>query len=461
MPATDPTPPAVGEIRGEPLLGSLRWMWRDRLQFYTSLARRPEPILRFFIGPLPLYFVNAPTAIREVLLHDAEDFRKGFGNHVLRPLIGQGLFLAEGDPWSRRRKLVQPLFRQANLERMGDIAAQAVAPLRERWLGYARTGQIFDAYRELRELTLQIISRGLVGVDLFVKPEARALIERLWRETNARLDAPWLPFLPLPRNRRFAADRAALHAAIDHAIATHPAGAGDDLLSRLREARDPQGKPLAAQELRDEVVTFLLAGHECTSIALSWCLHCLSGHPTIDAELHQQLSSPQLSSPTDASPARAQSPLLRAVLSETIRLYPPAWIMGRQTNRALHIADCALAKDAILIICPYALHRRPDLYPEPEKFRPERFLQGPRVDRFAYLPFGAGPRTCIGMGLALQLAQVILTSLLSELRFEGEQPDVTPEPGLTLRPQPGLLGRVVRRSPLGTEPRLGQAERSR
>ncbi len=431
----------IGEVRGAPLLGSLRWLFRDRLQFYAGLSRRKEPIVRFWLGPLPLYLVSSPTAIREVLLHDAADFRKGFGNHVLRPLIGQGLFLAEGDAWGHRRKLVQPLFRQANLERIGEIARKETQVLLQRWQGYADAGQAFDAYRELRELTLQIISLGLVGMNLFAQSDKRQLIERLWRETNARLDAPWLPYLPLPRTRRFAADLAELHAAIDRAVADHPPNENDDLLSRLQLARDPQGQPLSPQELRDEVMTFLLAGHECTSIALSWCLHLLSQHPEVDAELGLQLGRPSSEDQT----ATAPSPLLRAVLNETLRLYPPAWIMGRQANHALRLADCALPKDAILIICPYALHRRPDLYPDPLRFQPARFLAGPKLDRFAYLPFGAGPRTCIGMGLALHLAQIILPSILRPLRFEGESREVAAEPGLTLRPASGLFGRVSRR----------------
>lgn len=436
----------LGEVRGEPLLGCLRWLWRDRLQFYASLARRQEPLVRFHVGPLRLHLVNAPQAIREVLLHDSDDWRKGFGNHVLRPLIGQGLFLAEGEVWGRRRKLVQPLFRQANIERIGALAGPVIEAMQRRWRGYAESGETFDAYRELRELTLQIISLGLIGLDLFAQPERRLLIERLWRETNARLDAPWLPFLPLPRTRRFSADLAELHAEIDRAIAAHPSEQRQDLLGLLQSARDPAGQPLTAQELRDEVITFLLAGHECTSIALTWCLHLLSRHPDVDAELHRELQQQTVPSSAPQPP----SPYLRAVLHETIRLYPPAWIMGRQANRPLQLAGCPLAKDAIIIICPYALHRRPDLYSDPQSFQPQRFLQGPKVDRFAYLPFGAGPRTCIGMGLALHLSQIILPALLLTFRFQGQASDVAAEPGLTLRPTGGLLGRVFRRSELQT-----------
>lgn len=430
----------LGEVRGEPLLGCLRWLWRDRLQFYTRLARRPEPIVAFHVGPLRLHLVSSPAAIREVLLHDADDWRKGFGNHVLRPLIGQGLFLAEGDLWNRRRKLVQPLFRHANIERISELAKPLAQAVQARWLRYAESGESFDAYRELRELTLQIISLGLLGVDLFVQPERRQRLERLWCEINARLDAPWLPYLPTRRNRRFAADLADLHAEIDQTVTAHASSDHPDLLALLQSARDAGGQPLAAQELRDEVITFLLAGHECTSIAISWCLHLLSQHPEVDAALQQELLAS--SAGPDLRPA---SPLLRAVLQETIRLYPPAWIMGRQANHPVRIADCPLPKDAIIIISPYALHRRPDLYDFPEQFQPQRFLEGPKVERFAYLPFGAGPRTCIGMGLALQLAQTILPILLRELRFQSQTGTVAAEPGLTLRPARGLPGRVFRR----------------
>ena len=218
MPATDPTPPPSERFAASPRLAA-RWMWRDRLQFYTSLARRPEPILRFFIGPLPLYFVNAPTAIREVCCTTRRTSAKGLAT------TSCARSLARVCSWPRRRS--------RSRRRM---AAATVSPSqpgahgryrRDRCRAAARASRVTPDRPDLRrlsragELTLQIISRGLVGVDLFVKPEARALIERLWRETNARrLDAPGCPFCRSCATAASLADRAALHAAIDRAIAT-------------------------------------------------------------------------------------------------------------------------------------------------------------------------------------------------------------------------------------------------
>lgn len=434
----------IDDLRGWPLLGSLPEVWIDTLGFYARLTRERGPIVRFRLGPFTMHLLNHPEPVRDMLLRDVDEFRKGFGNDVLRPLIGAGLFLAEGDAWRAQRKAVQPLFRGENLARIAAAAAGLTDEMLANWDPPRRAGRPIDVHAELRGLTLRTLSSALIGVDVFEKfPPHRAALERLWQAANARLNAPGLSRLPLPSNLRFRRDLAALDAAIVQAIHDRSASSsapdhqgehrGDHLVD-LFAGGERAGRSLDLSQLRDEVMTFLLAGHECTSIALAWCIYLLARHPEVEAQLRRELAN---------TPAGETPPSLRPIWQETLRLYPPAWAMARQSNRALSLAGCEFPADAILLVSPWALHRRVEQFPDPERFDPARFTPDanghPPIHRFGYLPFGAGPRTCIGMGLAWHLAQAILPRILRRFTFRLLRSEVRPDPGLSLRPKNGIL----------------------
>ncbi len=418
--------------RGLPLVGHLFDVRRDPLAFFSKLTAEHGGLATFRAGPYRITLVNEPDAIRDVLMNDVDRFRKGFGNDLLAPLIGRGLFLAEGEAWRRQREAVQPLFRSANLDRLETEIAAATERLLDAWASRERSGERFELHAELRELTLAILSVGLVGSDVFeTDPELRDTLEEVWRNTNERVAPrfPWLLALQPRRNARHRRSLAKLHAAILAAIRRRrgaPQPEHLDLLSILLSAR-PGGRELDDDAVRDEVLTFLVAGQECTAIALSWTLYLLARHPEEEARVRAELGA-------------GDSPALRAAVDETLRLYPPAWLMARQNVGVEELGGHRFPADSIFYVSPWVTHRDPRWWPEPARFRPERFGAGaPKPRPFTYFPFSLGPRTCVGRPLALRMTATILPRILRRYRVQlasGEA--VRPDPGLTLRPRGGI-----------------------
>lgn len=414
--------------RSVPLLGHLPALRRDPLALYAALARREGPVARLRLGPRTLLLLSGAEVIGDVLMNDLDGFEKGAGNAALRPLVGEGLFLAEGEAWRHKRAALRPLFTREHVDALAPVIDDEVSRLLARLDAHAEAARAFDLHAEVRCATLAIASRGIVGTDLFARrPELGDALERMW--TRARelmgLGGPWALVLPLPSNAAFRRDRAMVHAALAEAVATRRRAPDEavalDLMSVLRGADD----------LRDEMMTFLLTGQECASIAVAWSASFLSHRSGLAAAFGRE-----------GTDARA---LARQVLREAMRLRPPAWMMARTPTRDRAVSGERVRAGTILLLCTYNLHRDPACFPDPERFDPSRFApDAPRPPRFSYMPFGVGPRTCIGMGLAMAQAEALLAGIFARYRVDTGAPP-PPDPGMTLRPQGGLFARVTRR----------------
>lgn len=417
------------------MLADLFDFFRDPLAFYAAVGRRPGDVVSFRLGPYRIWLAKAPGPVREVLMGDGEVFRKGFGNDMLVPLMGKGLFLAEGERWKSHRRMLQPLFSTGNLRALEALAIRATDERLKQW----PEGSPFDVHDALRELTLDVASRGLVGTGRFGSdPVIRENLTWLWDETNRQMGNP-VPTairhaLPLPSARRFQKRLRSLEAALGRVM--DEAEAAEDasmrLLPLMMRSRGRAGQRLSRSEIRDEIVTFLLGGQVCTAISMAWTLHLLVTHPREMRRVESELD--QYDPPS----------LARASL-ESMRLYPPAWILARQANIDTRLAGQGVPKNGIVLVIPWVSHRNPEVWNDPERFVPDRFL-GAKPDPFAYLPFGAGPRTCIGKALALQLTRIVLPRVLRRYRLTPEtQPPAVPAPLLTLRPKHGIWMRARRR----------------
>jgi cytochrome P450 len=409
-------------------------------------------VARIDLGPRgEAYVVTHPDGIRRVLLDNQPNYSKrtpGFDS--LRLFLGQGLLTSEGDFWRKHRRIAQPAFHHRNLQAFGTIMQQAGESLADRWEARAAKGESFDVARDMLQVTLSIVGRCLFSTD----PDAQSsaigrhldvMLERFIRRITSPMVLPlsW----PTAGNRRirFAIDE--LHRIVDEIVAQRRiAPVSDDrptdLLDMLMAAEDAEtGTRMSDRQLRDEVLTLLLAGHETTAATLGWAWWLLACHPDIDLRLGEQLAALG-DGPIDAE-ALGRVPLVSRVVHEAMRLYPPAWIIARRAEASDRILDVTIPRDRLVIITPYATHRRPDLFRDPERFDPDRFdgASGPSAtfDRFAYFPFGGGPRICIGNGFALMEAQILLATLRRRFRLQvAPGAVVEPMPLLTLRARRGI-----------------------
>ena len=393
---------------------------------------------------LDSFLVNHPDYIERVLLTNQQNYQKShFVRRLLGPVLGQGLFTAEGELWRRQRRIAAPAFQHRRIEGFVDIMADAAEALVERWRG--KRG-VFDLSAEMMGLTLEIIARTLFSTDVSGQIErVRELMDVLIYDLRpSPLDLfgfpDWLP-RPLPRSVRAAvAEFDALVAAI---IAPRRRDGRDrgDLLSMLMLAKDPEtGEGMSDRQLRDEVITFFLAGHETTANALGFAWWLLAQNPDAEARLQAEADR-VLGGRRAAFADLAHLAYAKMAFEEVLRLYPPAHTISRRAVAEDVIGGVRIPPGALVTISAYVTHRNPTLWPEPERFDPERFSHEAAAGRhrFAYLPFGGGPRICIGMPFALAEAQVILATLARAFRIRPlPGHDIEPVGMITLRAKGGI-----------------------
>jgi cytochrome P450 len=393
-----------------------------------------------------------------VLTHpdDVEHVLRTHGRNYVKPprlsaqfalLLGQGLLTAEGAHWLRQRRLAQPAFHRPRLLALGRTMTDAAEETAGRWEEPARNGAPLDVATEMSQLALRIVGRALFSTDVSGQTEAvgSALATAL-NFVEYRIRHPFaLPVsLPLPRNVRFQRAKRAFDEIVYGMIEERRRTTQDtgDLLSMLLAARDEEtGEGMSDEQVRDESLTILLAGHETTAVALSWTWYELSRHPEVEARLHAELDR-VLGGRTPTVEDLQRLPYTRMVLDESLRLYPPAWGMARQSREEDELpSGYRLPADTPLSLVQYITHRHPDYWEEPDRFAPERFEPARSAGRppFAYFPFGGGQRQCIGSNFALMEAQLVLATLAQRytLKLVPGHP-VEPEPIVTLRPRHGL-----------------------
>ncbi len=432
---------------GQLLFGNLPAYRRDPLQFYLDAHREYGDVVRFRAGPWHWHLIAHPEDVQYVLRDNYPNYGRSFFNNYLKSLLGQGLLTSEGDLWLRQRRLMQPVFHRKRIVDFATTMTDATAAMLERWEPYACSGQPLDVAAEMMRLTLEIVGRTLFSVDISRETDTvgRALttaIEHINQRSTRLFPIP--ESVPTPANRRYYAARETLDKVVHDIIETRRRSDGDadDLLAMLLQARDEEtGESMSNQQLRDEVMTIMLAGHETTAVALSWTWYLLSKHPHVAEKLHAELAqvldgrSPTLDDLPDLT-------YTKMVIEEVMRLYPPAWIMSRAPLEDDEIRGYHIPAGTSVMLCQYVTHRHPDFWPNPEGFDPERFAPERTASRlqFAHFPFGGGPRQCIGNEFAMLEARLIVAMVAQRYRLDlvpGHP--VEPQPMITLRPRDGIL----------------------
>jgi cytochrome P450 len=416
----------------------------DRIGALARLAYDYGDVVFFKVGPQRMTLLNHPDYVEDVLVTRARLFKKGRALERAKRLLGEGLLTAEGEAHLRQRRLVQPSFHKQRVTGYADTMVAHAIRMADRW----RDGEELDIATQMNQLTLTIVGDTLFGTD--VESDATSVREALsdvfdlFPLTMSPL-APVLERLPLPIVRRYERAQATLDRLIYRIIDERRQNPSDrgDLLSMLLLARDEEenGAHLTNTQVRDEAMTLFLAGHETTSNALTWTWHLLSQHPDVERRLHQEIDTllGDRSAGADDTP---RLPYTRMVLAESMRLYPPAWGIGRRAIEDVEIGGYTIPSGTVVIFSQYLLHNDPRFFPEPERFDPDRWLPERQHGRpkFAYFPFGGGNRICIGESFAWMEGILLLATLARRWRLERlETAPVPMKAVITLRP-----GRPIR-----------------
>lgn len=442
--AQPPGPP------GHWLLGHLPEFRKGVLDFILQSALTHGGIVKLQLGAWwPAYLLSEPELIEPVLVGNHRNFIKNqfFWRHVI-PVVGHGLLTSEGEFWRRQRKLAAPGFSQQRIAGYG--ATMVELTLRE--IASWHDGEQRDLHHDMMRLTSQIVARTLFDEDVGDDMDGvgRAM-DILAEEIAQRMTQPFRmpPWMPTPANLRYRKSVRRLDDVVYRFIAEHRKATQPrhTLLAMLMDARDENGQPMSDAQLRDESITMFVAGHETTALTLSWTLWLLSQHPEVEQALMDELQR-ELGG---RAPAVADLPGLRYtdwVVKESMRLYPPAYMIGRQAVEACEIGGYAIPAGATVYVSPWVMHHHPRFFDAPQEFRPERWADGleKRLPRFAYMPFGGGPRVCIGERFAVMEAILMLATLLQHYRFEylgAAAPK--PFPSVTLRPAEGVPVRLAAR----------------
>ncbi|HHO50777.1 MAG TPA: cytochrome P450 [Deltaproteobacteria bacterium] len=439
-----PTVPLADQPGGT--LAHLHGFRHHPLEMFLRAGRQQEPLVRFRLGPMWVLGVYDPDLIETVLIANPEVFAKATrGQRLLRVLLGDSMLTTEGTIWRERRRLGQPHFKRAALERYRPVMRSAARAMAERLA--AADGTVVGVADEMMALTLRIATEALFGGAL---GEASTEVHEALAEV---LDAyMWMITMPVPSperwpvgaTRRFRRSQRKLFQVVDQVIARRRAdpSPGDDLLG------DWLAAGLTDEDLRSEVVTMLLAAHETTANLLSWTLGLLSRHPDARRRLERELDGRDRDSPVQL----ADLPCLQGVLLESLRILPPVWMLSRSTTTGIELGGHQLQPNTFVFICTHAIHRDPRLWPNPEGFDPARWAGGARpLHRAAFLPFGAGQRRCIGEQFAMIEAAEILAALLPAVRLDlVPGTSLTPKASVTLRPEGPLPMQIhTRRSSVG------------
>jgi enediyne biosynthesis protein E7 len=425
------------------LLRQLNW---DRLGLMTSTAARYGDAARLAIGPKVLYFFNHPEHAKHVLADNSANYHKGIGLVQAKRALGDGLLTSEGELWREQRKIIRPVFQPKRIAGQAGIIADEAARLVARLRAH-QGGAPVDVMHEMTGLTLGVLGRALLEADLegfgtvgesFEAVQEQAMFEMV----TLGLVPTWLP---LPKQRRFRRARRDLQRVVEHLVAERTSGAGGwsgaDVVSRLIASTSREVDPKVAQRrMRDELVTLLLAGHETTASTLSWAFYLLDRHPEVLERLHAEAVEVL----GDRLPGHEDMRRLRytgMVVQEVMRLFPPVWILTRQAQAADEVGGYHVPAGADVLVCPYTLHRHPEFWTEPDRFDPDRFDPAQARNRpgYAYLPFGAGPRVCVGSSLGMMEAAFVLAMVARDVRLRNVPGrDVVAEPMLSLRVRGGL-----------------------
>lgn len=425
---------------------------RNPINFIQGMARDYGDISYFRMGPQDVFFLNHPDYIKDVLVTHQQNFTKGRALQRSKRLLGEGLLTSEGEFHRRQRRLAQPAFHRQRIASYAAVMTEYATRMSNNW----RDGETLDISREMMRLTLGIVGQTLFDADVEAEAdEIREALTTIVKLFNAML----LPFsellekLPLPQKRRFERAKERLDTTIYRMIEERRRSGENqgDLLSMLLHARDEEGdgRGMTDQQVRDEALTIFLAGHETTANAMTWTWYLLSENPDVEKKLHAEIDSVLADGRPPTFEDVAQLRYTEMVLAESMRLYPPAWAIGRLSINEHEIGGYVMPPRSLVLVSPYVMHHDARYYPDPERFDPERWTPEAREERpqFSYFPFGGGARRCIGEGFAWMEGILLIATLAQHWRLR-HVPDhrVALQPAITLRPKHGMLMTLEKRS---------------
>ncbi|MCE9531394.1 MAG: cytochrome P450 [Planctomycetes bacterium] len=434
--------------KGTLIGGSIREFSEHRLDFFVDVARKYGGLASFRFGPRRMFLASDPDLIEQVLVTDARHYIKHFGARMYKPVLGNGLVTSEGDFWLRQRRLSQPDFVKNRVLSYAPLMVE----LTDRMLSSWTSGEIVDIHFQFSSLTSAIALKTLFDLDDAGDRERFSETLRLAFDLmSARFRTIFrLPtWFPSKANRQLNRAVTELFKVVDGFIAQGRARPepGNDLLSRLVSAQDDDGSRMTDRQLRDEMMTLYLAGHETTALTLSWSWYLLSQHPKVEEKLiaeWKQVLNGRTPTPDDLP----HLPYTDAVITEAMRVYPPVYLIGREATCDLELGGYRVKKGYTIFMSQWVNHRDPRHFPDQERFQPERWLDGlaKRIPKYAYYPFGGGPRVCIGNTFALMEAAIILAAVGQKYRFT-RQPDaiIDISPQITLLPAYGIPAKLERR----------------
>jgi cytochrome P450 len=444
-------------INGSFLFGNLLEFGKDPLAFIRRAVALKQPIVNFRMPVEQIALVTDADMAHQILVKHADKFKKADKDvGVMAHVLGNGLVTNNDFNFHKKqRKLTQPGFHFRRIQGYADTMIRYTEQYSEQWPVDSER----DINDDMFKLTLFIVSKTLFDNDVETMSEVSSAIGHSMRELQELMNKGFqsmylLPdWMPMPGSRRLKKAKQRLHQSIQTMIEARTAAdgtfsSGDDLLSMLLEAEYEDGTRMSRDQLMDELVTLLSAGHETTSNTMTWVLYLLASHPEIQEQAYQEVRS-VLSQKELSLESLDELPLIEQIIKEGMRMYPPAWVLNtRQAVEDVEVNGYFFEKGKHVFISPYANHHNPNYFPDPEKFRPERFNAENEalLPRYAYMPFGGGNRVCIGNSFAMMENRIILTKLLQSFRFElSEKTRIEPQPHVTLCNKDGMWLRVIRR----------------
>jgi cytochrome P450 len=441
-----PLPPAV------PLLEGYRLLRRSPPEALLQIARDYGDLVRWR-GFQTIYCLNHPEYVRQVLTQSWPRYSKDTIDYrVVGRTLGKGLVTNDGPDWAKQRRLMQPVFANRAIDKFDAVINEMTTQLADSWVR-KRGDETVWLDRDMSRVTFQVVSRTLFGADIDDAADEMTEILHIVNQHPLRISSllTLYPWLPVPSNHRFARIKARLDAIVDGLVEQRRAqgeqGRGD-IVDRLLAARDADsGEGMSPEQMRDELITLLLAGHETSATALVWTYHLLGQHPEIEARLVEELER-ELGGRAALSADLPRLPYLKQVVQESMRLYPPVWGIARRANEDAEFGGYRVPAGAYISISMYALHRHPEYWPNADRFDPERFDPKRNEQRhsYCYIPFSAGPRACIGASMAMLEIQLVLAQLLQRFR-------VTPVPGFKVTPQAVVTFKTRAGMPVTITPR--------
>jgi len=436
-----PKPPGP---KGIPFLGVALPLSKDTSGYLTLMAREYPDMAYLKVVGLPVYYISNPDYVKHVLQVNNKNYHKGIKYKFLKLFLGEGLLTSEGEFWLKQRRLAQPAFHKEQIASFAQTMTDYTKEMMKKWEEENRNET--DMHTEMMALTLRIVGQTLLSKDLTISAREiggslSVLIANIYKRVHSIMDMPlWIPTL---RNIRFKKASKVIDKVINDIIESRIVDQTNDkdLLSMLMAAKDEDtGETMTPAQLRDEVMTIFLAGHETTANALTWTIYLLSKHPEVEEKLLGELKTVLNGETPDINDVRGLK-YTAQVIEESMRLYPPAWIIERHAMGDDEIGGYKISEGDEIMMCPFVMHRDPKYWKEPEKFDPDRFSEDRSKDRdrYCYFPFGGGPRYCIGTNFAMLEMQLVVATLYQQYKFVVKEGfNVEMEPLVTLRPKDGM-----------------------